>query len=352
MRFHFLAVCVIPSAAAFASPAVAQSGFQFPSCLSSVVSDPSAQFKRFIPPEAQGPAARQMRGVVARSLMWRPGQTIKVCFRSGTRGAHQRVIRVAREWMQYANIVFDFEENGAPRMCRGDGHEDIKVDFVDNRGWWSAYGTMSRQRDPSMNLQFYGVDTPRYANGQAASELDLRRTILHEFGHALGMMHEHQSPSAECDGEINWEAAYRMGASLGWDKQMVHAQMRQLTSLEEFNMTAVDRRSIMHYSLPPELFKQGKNSRCWVSDNDDLSDQDRRFMAAVYPRGVRPVETSSAPSTVPPVAATRGAKPPVAAINDKETLIKQYEELLKQAGVAADRIAQLSREFRKTVLGQ
>lgn len=352
MRFRFIAVCAASSAIAFAGPAFAQAGFEFPSCLSSVVADPGAQFKRFIPPEAKGPAARQVRGVVARSLTWRPGQSVKVCFRSGTRGAHQRVIRVAREWMQYANVVFDFEENGAPRMCRGDGHEDIKIDFVDNRGWWSAYGTMSRQRDPSMNLQFFGVDTPRYTNGQPARELELRRTILHEFGHALGMMHEHQSPNAECDSEINWDAAYQMGARLGWDKQMVHAQMRQLANVEEFNMTAVDRRSIMHYSLPPELFNLGRNSRCWVVDNDDLSDQDRQFMAAVYPRGERPVETSSAPATAPTGAATRGAKPPMAAINDKETLIKQYEELLRQAGVAADRIAQLSREFRKTVLGQ
>ena len=42
------------------------------------------------------------------------------------------------------------------------------------------------------------------------------------------MMHEHQSPSAECDSEINWDAAYQMGVKLGWDKDMVHAQMRQL----------------------------------------------------------------------------------------------------------------------------
>ena len=83
-----------------------------------------------------------------------------MCFKSGTRGAHERVIRVAREWMQFANVVFDFQENGAPRQCKGG--EDIKVDFVDNKGWWSAYGTISRQRDPSMNLQFFGVDTPRY----------------------------------------------------------------------------------------------------------------------------------------------------------------------------------------------
>jgi hypothetical protein len=351
MRFLIVAACAIPGAIVLAGPGAAQEGFQFPSCLSSVISGPAAQFNRFVPPEAKGPAALKARGIVARSLTWRPGQTIKVCFKAGSRGAHERVIRVASEWMQHANVVFDFEEGGAPRRCRGDASEDIKVDFVDNKGWWSAYGMLARQRDPSMNLQFFGIDTPRYANGQPAPEKELRRIILHEFGHALGMMHEHQSPMAQCDAEMDWEAAYRMGAKIGWNKEMVHSQMGQLTNVVEFNMTDVDRRSIMHYSLPPELFKRGRASPCWVPDNDDLSEQDRRFIAAIYPKGDRPVEVSGVPTKVPPGAATRGAKPPMA-VNDRETLIRQYEELLKQAGLTAERIAELTREFRKTVLGQ
>ena len=44
-------------------------------------------------------------------------------------------------------------------------------------------------------------------------------------------------------------------------------------------------------------------------------------------------------------------KPPVA-VNDRETLVRQYEELLRQAGLTAERIAELTREFRRTVLGQ
>lgn len=339
---------------AVASPAAAQQGFGFPSCIASVVSGSGAPINRLIPPGATKPLARQVRGVVARAVTWRPGQTIKVCFKSGTPGAHQRVIRVAREWMSYANVKFDFEEGGTPRRCRGDGHEDIKIDFIDNRGWWSAYGTISRHRDPSMNLQFLGVDAPRYTNGQPAPEPELRRIVLHEFGHALGMMHEHQSPSGGCDREINWEAAYQMGAKMGWDRDMVHAQMRQLANVEEFNLTAVDRKSIMHYSLAPELFRLGRNSNCWVPENFDLSEQDKRFIARVYPKaGGPPVVTSSAPQSPPAGAVpTRGAKPPAAVLNDKETLVKQYEELLKQAGLAADRIAQMSREFRRNVLGQ
>jgi hypothetical protein len=351
MRFCVAVGAGIAGAMAFAGPALAQETFTAPSCVSSLVFGSSAHFDRFIPKEAKGKTALRMRGIVARSVTWRPGQTITICFKAGSRGAHERVIRVAREWMQYANIVFDFEENGAPRRCAGDGREDIKIDFIDNKGWWSAYGSLSRQRDPSMNLQFFGIDTPRYANGQPAPETELRRIILHEFGHALGMMHEHQSPAAACDSEIDWDAAYRMGERMGWDRKQVQAQMAQLTQVEEFNMTAVDRRSIMHYSLPPELFKRGKSSRCWVPENNDLSEQDKQFIAAIYPKDGRPMASSGRPTGAPPGAATRGAKPP-AALNDKEALVRQYQELLKQAGLGADRIAQLTREFRKTVFGQ
>jgi hypothetical protein len=350
MRTHFIAAGAFAGAVLFAGPAVAQTGFGAPSCVATLVSGPAAAFKRFVPTEVKGPAAMQIRGVVARSLTWRPGETLKICFKAGSRGAHERVMRVAREWMLYADIVFDFEDNGVPRRCAGDGREDIKIDFVDNKGWWSAYGTLSRQRDPSMNLQFFGVDTPRHADGRPAPERELRRIILHEFGHALGMMHEHQSPVAACDGEIDWDAAYRMGQRMGWDREQVHAQMRALTQVAEFNMTEVDRRSIMHYSLPPELFKAGKSSRCWVPDNDDLSETDRRFIAAVYPKAGPPVHTSGLPRP-PPGAATRGAKPPVAR-DGREELVSRYEALLKQAGLAAGRIAQLTQDFRKAVFAR
>jgi hypothetical protein len=352
MRIRVMALAGL-AMAALAGPAAAQGSFGFPSCVASVMSQSGVPVSRLVPPEVTGSLARQVRGVVARSVTWRTGQAITVCFKSGTVEAQKRVVRVAREWMQYANVVFDFEEGGMPRRCRGDGHEDVKIDFIDNKGWWSAYGTVSRQRDPSMNLQFLGVDTPRYVNAQPVPELELRRIILHEFGHALGMMHEHQSPNGGCDAEINWDAAYQMGTKMGWDREMVNAQMRQLTDVEEFNLTAVDRRSIMHYSLAPELFRLGRNSRCWVPENYDLSEQDKQFMASIYPRGGGPVVTSSAPSGPPAGAVlTRGAKPPAAILNDKEALVKQYEELLKQAGVAADKIVQMSREFRKNVFGQ
>ncbi len=45
--------------------------------------------------------------------------------------------------------------------------------------------------------------------------------ILHEFGHALGILHEHQSPVANCVNEYNWEfiVKYLSGPPNNWDER-------------------------------------------------------------------------------------------------------------------------------------
>jgi hypothetical protein len=250
--------------------------------------------------------------------------------------------------MQYANVVLDFEEGGAPRACKGDGSEDIKITFEDNKGWWSVPGTASRAQNPSMNLQFFGVDTPMLKNGRPAPEGPIRATILHEFGHALGLLHEHQSPNANCDAEIDWDAAYKIGAGIGWDKAQVDRNFRQMTNTASLNATAVDRKSIMHYSLPPTLFKHGKESACYVTENLELSQQDRTFIASIYPTEEAPMVVSTAPSS----AVTRGLARGPNGGEDKQALAKRYEELLKQSGVEASKVRELAAEFRKSISGK
>jgi hypothetical protein len=42
---------------------------------------------------------------------------------------------------------------------------------------------------------------------------------MHEFGHALGMLHEHQSPTGGCGPEYDEEALMAYGALLGWSRE-------------------------------------------------------------------------------------------------------------------------------------
>jgi Astacin (Peptidase family M12A) len=184
-------------------------------------------------------------------------------------------------------------------------------------------------------------------DGKPAPEASMRATILHEFGHALGLLHEHQSPAANCDAEIDWDAAYKIGADIGWDKALVDRNFRQLASSTSLNATKVDRKSIMHYSLPPVIFKRGKQSACFVTENLDLSEQDRQFIASVYPK-----EAPVVVSGIPPTTVTRSAAKRPAAGEDREALVKRYEELLKQSGIEAERARALVADFRKSATGK
>jgi hypothetical protein len=347
MRLQAVGVCAACAVFIGAGQSAQATDDSQPTCIASTLPAAQAQV-RLIPAEIKGAALAQVRGVVVRALTWKGGETIKICFHGGTRRAQERVALIASQWMGYANVVFNFEEGGAPRLCRDSGGADIKVAFEDNKGWWSVPGTTSRTQNPSMNLQFYGLDTPMLANGQPAPEASMRATILHEFGHALGLLHEHQSPNANCDSEIDWDAAYKIGAQIGWDRVQVDRNFRQLTMSSSLNATTVDRRSIMHYSLPPNLFKRGKQSPCFVSENLELSEQDRTFIASIYPKQEAPIVVSSAP----PAALTRGLASRSRPSDDRSALVARYAELLRRSSIEADKARELIAEFRRSALGQ
>jgi hypothetical protein len=241
----------------------------------------------------------------------------------------------ASNWVPAVDI---FESGNNDVVVKADlpdlKRDDIKVTFEDNKGWWSVPGTVSRGQDPSMNLQFFGVDTPMLKNGQPAPEAPIRSTILHEFGHALGLLHEHQSPNANCDAEIDWDAAYKIGAGIGWDKGLVDRNFRQLASTTSLNATEVDRKSIMHYSLPVWIFKAREKSPCFVQPNYEISEGDRAFLSRVYPK--------------PEVVATRGVTQP--SITQRRTaLIEEYRGLLQKAGIEKGKAEDLVKEFSATL---
>ena len=112
---------------------------------------------------------------------WNTGSVITVRFLEGNEDLKRRVKKVAEEWTAsgMANLTLEFRNN-APT--------DIRIAFQQGNGSWSYLGTMCRQipePEPTMN---YGWLTP------TSPDDELRRVVLHEFGHALGLIHEHQNP--------------------------------------------------------------------------------------------------------------------------------------------------------------
>ncbi len=227
---------------------------------------------RYLPGESpyeqgQPTAAGDTRAAALRNKLWEPtGRTLRVRFLDGNAGVQQKVINFAQEWIQVANLYFDF----------GDGLSDhaaeIRISFQ-QAGSWSFIGTDALgvpAGEPTMN---FGWLTPATPNDE------VRRVVLHEFGHALGLIHEHQNPAAT----IPWNRAavydYYAGPPNHWSSEQVETNLFQTYAAESTQHSAFDVQSIMLYPIPPE-FASGGFSVGW---NGTLSALDKAYIAAWYP---------------------------------------------------------------------
>lgn len=112
-----------------------------------------------------------------------------------------------------------------------------------------------------------------------SSDTTDHEVILHEFGHALGMIHEHQNPA----GNIPWNKDavyeyYRRTQTPPWDKKKVDENIFAKYSESLTSHTSYDDRSIMRYAIPKELTLDGRD-RPW---NADLSPTDEEFIGRLY----------------------------------------------------------------------
>jgi serralysin len=206
---------------------------------------------------------------------WPNGSTIRVKFIGGSSLQRLKTIQYANEWSRYVNIRFQFVDNS---------NADIKVRFNNDGSSWSMVGRAVRDIEAlraigevfageiaTMNFGWFTDATP---------EEEFRRVILHEFGHALGFVHEHSHPEAN----IPWdrEATYAAYAAPpnGWDRGKVDAQVFRKYSRNQTQFSNYDRLSIMQYPVPNEL-TIGDFEIPW---NTELTQTDKDFSKIIYPR--------------------------------------------------------------------
>lgn len=274
--------------------------------------------------------------VFAGERTWEPGDTLKVCFFGGNPVVRALIAGVAVEWSAYANIQFDFGSPNDRRDCRSasSGFSQIKIGFGE-KGYWSAVGTDSVELlnayQPSMNLEEFDFRYSPYQpakgggllkpeNVLASASARDRATILHEFGHALGLLHEHQNPALGCQDEIRWSGEnnvydYYARPPNRWDREKVDRNLGPIARTDPDAVRgAPDRASIMIYAQPARIFLRGAASSCFVPEPTAISAADKAIIAKMYPVGaVPPSDTEftsaslSAPLSVPlalPIAST------------------------------------------------
>jgi hypothetical protein len=252
--------------------------------------------------------------IVLRTAEWSPGSTITVAFNGGTPRLHALLERIVSEWSEFANIKFDFgrDASGHYRTWSPsdlDYKADVRVAF-NGDGYWSVVGKNTINPDlyqpgtQTMNLQGFDSSLPYGFEGVAR----------HEFGHVLGLEHEHQSPVVTCgfrwaddpgyvpttdqSGAFTHDAqnrfpgiyTYMEGPPNKWSKQQVDYNLLPLSKVDnipvtDYSIGPFDKLSIMKYYYPDRMFVSGKNSQCYSpNENYDLSAEDKQLIAASYPK--------------------------------------------------------------------
>lgn len=194
---------------------------------------------------AAAAALGALEGMAERGKLWKPGTTLRVRFRRSEKALQERVIETARAWL-VPGVKLDI----VPARPGEKAH--IRVAFDENEGSWSAVGTDSLlypPAQPSMNLGWARLDTP---------EKDFSSVVIHEFGHALGLLHEHNHP----DARIRWNKA-AVNADLSgdpnfWDQETIDSNVYAAYERSQVITTDFDAASVMIYTIPAHWTLDGK----------------------------------------------------------------------------------------------
>ena len=228
-------------------------------------------FDKILPNELNRPHRMMMIGGRSQAIinfkkLWINGSTLTVRFMGGTPEQQTLATEHANLWTHHANLTFEFN-NAADA--------DIRVSFNSSDGAWSYVGTDAKNiplNQATMNLGFMD-----------------RGTAIHEFGHAIGLGHEHQNP----DGGIEWNEAEVIrdlsGPPNNWTVAQIRHNVLNKYTQDQVRGTKFDSNSIMLYEFPDRWTQNNTGTH----GNSSLSQLDEEFIrsAEAYPGRGNPTES-------------------------------------------------------------
>jgi len=222
-----------------------------------------------IDPEREARRLRKLKPSFGlKKKLWKPGTVLRVRFLGGNPVVQKRVMEAALEWTKYANIRFKFGD---------DPDSEIRITFSPGSGSWSYLGTDARivkKDEPTMNFGWLTPDTPNP---------DMSQVVLHEFGRALALMNEHQSPNAA----IRWNEKVVFNELAGppnnWTRDQVDVNVfRKFRPADMAIPKEFDPESIMMYAIPKEWTLDGFSCGFNIVA---LSELDKEAIGRLYPFG-------------------------------------------------------------------
>lgn len=212
--------------------------------------------------------ANVARMAVVISKKWPVGSVLKCLFLDGTAKMKRKVQAISHEWEKHESVKFKYVKSGLA---------DIRISFYADAGSWSAVGRDALNQayfpahQPTMNYGWLRDDTP---------DDEYKRVVLHEFGHALGCVHEHQQPKFTRLWDEDAVYKYFSGPPNYWSKADIRSNVLMKYSPKGIAATQFDPKSIMLYSFDGRLFKDSGGS---TNTNNDLSALDVKMIKKMYP---------------------------------------------------------------------
>jgi hypothetical protein len=148
---------------------------------------------------------------------------------------------------------------------------NVRISFDESGGAWSLVGTdhLSEKTNPTMNFGWFDVPT-----------------VIHEMGHMLGMIHEHQNPKGQ---NIDWndKKVFEWAKETQrWDEQTTTQNILDKYDSNSINGSSFDPQSIMLYFFEADLTNNGVGTKQTVR----LSGIDVDWIHQMYPKdnGITP----------------------------------------------------------------
>ncbi len=240
------------------------------------------------------------RAIAQIRTIWPNGSTLRVKFIGGSAADRTMVERVASEWMKHANLKLQFGATGA---------SELRVGFVQDGRSWSYVGTDNLQIPAHAATMNFGWPLEE-------------GTILHEFGHAIGLSHEHQNPQ----GGIRWNEPVVLRELSGppneWDEDTIRSNVLEQYEQDQIRGTTFDKDSIMLYAFPARWTLNNVGTK----ENNKLSTTDCSFVKAA---DMYPFPDGGAPEVVElPVAESAGVTADIGGPGEEDL----YKFTAKKAG--------------------
>ena len=271
--------------------------------------------------QATATGSSDLEFIVSDIDRWKPGSTVTVAFSGGSTELHGTIAEACAVISEACGLVLDFGGPTGAAECAGgyrtwstddiDYTADIRVGF-DKNGYWSLVGTASV--DPSIGHPSHEVGGRPYQQTMNFGGFDerlpptWRRTVLHEFLHALAFKHEHQNMRGPCQDQFRWEDdelyvpttdgsgrfaadphgrrpgiyTYLGGPPNNWSRAKVDHNLRS-DGAEDGVASSFDPESVMLYRFPPLFYESNPSPCAPVGEGNSLSDGDRRGLQLLYP---------------------------------------------------------------------